>query len=360
MPFSMFPLDVVLEVMGWCSPIDILNVRATSRLFWNLIAHNPSLWRLARANVLLDFNLPGAAVSEAWLATYVFAPGPCAVCRRRTTELPLSFSLEIRLCSDSCGFHLLKSDPEHFHRSLPRVLVSRPDPGNILHIRHFLAFFALPYLEGTRGAEHLSIDDFTRLYRPSLVRAVVARPRVELPTQTQAAVLPPRSLRILQTTSLGDFMEMTETLVATMTQYRARRRVVQEKNRAFLAVLAHREGLTFDQLAASPTLGYHFNVFARDLTLFSGHAWSVIREVCLAEATQRMPANGRCPFCPRRRLIPTDRQLRQHIEAQHQEEHVYMLLKHHLCTLCPPGSSVYTWKNLKRHIEQKHPERPSI
>ncbi|KAJ7490239.1 hypothetical protein B0H11DRAFT_1912245 [Mycena galericulata] len=79
MPFSSFPLDIVLEVMAWCGPKDLQQLRLVCRLLATLLAKNLYVWRLSRANLGLGFPLPPAARNEAAFASYIFNGGPCTV-----------------------------------------------------------------------------------------------------------------------------------------------------------------------------------------------------------------------------------------------------------------------------------------
>ncbi|KAJ7044733.1 hypothetical protein C8F04DRAFT_595547 [Mycena alexandri] len=109
--FSDMSLDLLLEIMGWCGPHDLVAVQDVCRTLRSLLLNNRYVWRLARANLGLGFPLPIAAPSEEWFVRYALGSGPCTVCRRPTQELPYSYSLGIRICSVSCSYYLLRVCP---------------------------------------------------------------------------------------------------------------------------------------------------------------------------------------------------------------------------------------------------------
>ncbi|KAJ7037999.1 hypothetical protein C8F04DRAFT_1090992 [Mycena alexandri] len=109
--FSDLPLDLVLEIMGWCGPHDLLALQDVCTTFRVLLLNNPYIWCLARVNLELGFPLPIAAPSEEWFVRYALGGGPCTVCRRPTQEVPYSYLLCIRLCSVSCSY-----SPSHVPR----------------------------------------------------------------------------------------------------------------------------------------------------------------------------------------------------------------------------------------------------
>ncbi|KAJ7437823.1 hypothetical protein B0H11DRAFT_2206436 [Mycena galericulata] len=119
MPFSSFPPDIVLEIMAWCGPKDLQQLRLAGRLLSTLLSKNQYVWRLSRANLGLGFPIPVAARNEAALASYILNGGPCTVCCRPTTELPYSFALDIRICSAACSFYLLRVPPFDIDEALP-------------------------------------------------------------------------------------------------------------------------------------------------------------------------------------------------------------------------------------------------
>ncbi|KAJ7498581.1 hypothetical protein FB451DRAFT_1426193 [Mycena latifolia] len=150
MPFSNLSLDLILEIVGWCGPRDLQDLRLVSRLFRHLLAKNQYLWRLSRAALHLGFSLPTAVNSEESLARVIFSGGPCTVCRRTTTELPYSFSLDIRICSASCSLYLFRVAPydiDEFIAAAPHALFTGK-PDSLYGIKK-LMIQAMPYLEWT-------------------------------------------------------------------------------------------------------------------------------------------------------------------------------------------------------------------
>ncbi|KAJ6538466.1 hypothetical protein DFH09DRAFT_77159 [Mycena vulgaris] len=150
MLFSGFSLDVVLEIMSWCGPQDLQNLLLVNRLCRNLLVKNQYIWRLSRATIHLGFPLPALATSELSFIRAVFNGGPCTVCHRTTSELPYSFSLDIRICSAACSFYLLRVAPydvDEFIASDPgAIFVDKPEDLNDSD-SETLMLQSLPYLE---------------------------------------------------------------------------------------------------------------------------------------------------------------------------------------------------------------------
>ncbi|KAJ7724838.1 hypothetical protein B0H16DRAFT_286822 [Mycena metata] len=158
--FSDLSLDLLLEVMTWCGPHDLLVVQGVCRTFRLLLLTNRYIWRLARANLELGFPLPIAAPSEEWFVRYALGGGPCTVCRRPTQELPYSYSLGIRLCSASCSYYLLRACSGDVDGCIAEdgiILWRRPDDVDEVDT---LMYQATPYLEGTTNSP---------MYRPSAI-----------------------------------------------------------------------------------------------------------------------------------------------------------------------------------------------
>ncbi|KAJ7682483.1 hypothetical protein DFH06DRAFT_295447 [Mycena polygramma] len=328
-PLLALPSDVVLEILGWMSPCDLVQVRHVCRLFRSLLNAREYIWRLSRANLLLGFPLPPAANSERWFAHYILKGGPCSVCHRHTKEPPYSVSLDIRICSSACSYRLLGRHLEDVEEYLSEALVKQPSSPSFAQS---LMLASKPYLEGTRD---------TPLYRPGFVSAALVGP------------------------NLGTMMNMAEALQDAIPRYRSKKRVVEAKNRACVARFASEAGLTYDHITVSPTLARYFHVFSRDLTEFSDSVWKTIRDVCLAEVALRIPPDNRCPFCSEsasdRRCFKTENRLRQHLQLEHPEEYGSIpSAALHPCTACPPSERVFRFKQLKRHIKAKHTEPVSL
>ncbi|KAJ6478441.1 hypothetical protein DFH09DRAFT_431415 [Mycena vulgaris] len=341
MLFSGFSLDVVLEIMSWCGPQDLQNLLLVNRLCRNLLVKNQYIWRLSRATIHLGFPLPALATSELSFIRAVFNGGPCTVCHRTTSELPYSFSLDIRICSAACSFYLLRVAPydvDEFIASDPgAIFVDKPEDLNDSD-SETLMLQSLPYLEWSVG-----------LYRPSAVHSEL----IAFEEATDLAEL--ETIWNQRASQIPAFMEMAETLQSAASNYRSKKSEVEHKNRGYLAALAGRNELSFEQLVASPTLARHVNAFARDLTLLSDTAWNTIRDVSLAEVRARISSAGNpvaCPFCDRGRL--PERLLRDHIRDVHPEHYVGIATKMHHCTLCLDSSRRFNLKTLKRHVFDSH------
>ncbi|KAF8213873.1 hypothetical protein K438DRAFT_2009019 [Mycena galopus ATCC 62051] len=340
MPLLACPLDVVVEILGWCSPWDLLAVQHSSRDFWTLLRSN-AIWHNSRANTFPGFPLPPFGKSQRWFTHFVFKAGPCTVCGRHTAQLPHSFSLEIRFCSVACSFFAFKCHPDDIDEQLVEALVAQPSGAGM---KMFLLFSQLPYLEGTQNLH---------LYQPSVVNAALGRPPMEPTMLSRAYVLPPSTWGILEEMPCPRFMTMCETLHTSIPRYHSQQRAVQEANRTFVEVLAGNEGLDYEELITSSTLSRYLLIFSRDLTRLShSSAWFTIRDACLAEVA--FTINGHCPFCLTPNRSFSAHGLIRHMELQHPDQYVRAPSKLHPCTLCPPGSGPLKWKHLKRHILKKH------
>ncbi|KAJ7126379.1 hypothetical protein C8R43DRAFT_1134966 [Mycena crocata] len=346
MPFSLLPQDILLEVMGWCGPRDLQQLRLVRNLFHEMLTANQHIWRLSRANVGMNFPLPAAAGTEPSFATFIFDSGPCTVCSRTTADLPYSFSLSIRICSAACSLYLLKIAPlkiapDDIDEHLPHVVhVIRTSIG--LDETGLPLLASLPYLEGTTKS---------RLYLPSSIHDALN----DLDAVSNSPAHWTNLFFTLQdrTDALPAFMQMAETLQAAVSKNRPKQREIEKSNRIFVAILASENQLTYDQLITSPTLLHHLNAFARDLTIFSYSAWGTIHGICLKEVAHRMLPSNRCSFCIDR-TFTTKRNLEEHIQVQHPEQCVAIASERHRCTLCPPSSRDFRLESLKRHIDSRH------
>ncbi|KAJ7724837.1 hypothetical protein B0H16DRAFT_1595331 [Mycena metata] len=153
------------------------------------------------------------------------------------------------------------------------------------------------------------------------------------------------------------FMAMAETLHAATHRYRARKRLVERRNRSLLAVIARENNVTFDQLVSSRTLVRYVNTFARDLTCMTLQAWMTISETCLAEIKWLRTPKARtcCTLCrPERKQTYTWAGLEAHMRAIHPETYSTIALKGHICALCPHTTKFTQLQQLKRHIYTAH------
>ncbi|KAF7352475.1 F-box domain-containing protein [Mycena venus] len=268
--FSKLSLDVILIIMSWCGPRDLLMLRHVCKVFRALLAKNLYIWRLARANLQLGFPLPVAAPSEEWFIHYVLDSCPCTVCRRPTSELPYSFSLGIRICSvwAQCA-----------------VLVGRPE--NLDEV-DALMLQPMPYLEWSADAP---------LYRPSGIQSGLEEFRAAVESQST------RSRDELEKESGGDAGFHGKTVQKAASGYRTKKTVVEKHNRSLLAALARENKVTLDQFITPPTLVRHVNAFAADLACMTRHAWETIRIDCLSEIQWlRTPKSTiLCPLCKDRK-----------------------------------------------------------
>lgn len=78
------------QILGWCSPTVLQELRRASGALENRISPTSSIWRVARENVGFGIPLPPAAGSEEQLSRRIFAGGGCVVLT--VLRLPLSFS----------------------------------------------------------------------------------------------------------------------------------------------------------------------------------------------------------------------------------------------------------------------------
>ncbi|KAJ7693944.1 hypothetical protein B0H17DRAFT_1330260 [Mycena rosella] len=325
--FANLSLDLVLEIMSQC-----------------VSAKHQHVWRMSRANVLMDFPISLAADSETALIRCIFQAGLCTVCRRVTKKLPYSFSLDIRICSASpaaaFSFYLLRKMPQdivrNFSKVLGGILVRRPDDIDA-DAAQALMLKALPYLEGTRDAP---------LYRPGWVHAALTE--------------------LSETTDFTSSSMMTETLQKSASRYRSRKAEVEEKNITLhvqitdswrytsLSSRAREHGVTFDQLVMSPTLARHSNAFARDLTRITHHAWSTMQDACLAEITWLRSPSMHYPFCLTRKHTFAWKGLHQHLKTKHPGSVPLVASRLQTCTLCPHLTHFKDVKTVKRHVETSH------
>ncbi|KAJ6538457.1 hypothetical protein DFH09DRAFT_76928 [Mycena vulgaris] len=219
MLFSGFSLDVVLEIMNWCGPQDLQNLLLVNRLCLNLLVKNQYIWRLSRATIHLGFPLPALATSELSFIRAVFNGRPCTVCHRTTSELPYSFSLDIRICSAACSFYLLRVAPydvDEFIASDPgAIFVDKPEDLNDSD-SETLMLQSLPYLEWSANWP---------LYRPSVVHSEL----IAFEEATDLAEL--ETIWNQRASQIPALMEMAETLQSAA--YRSKKSEVEHKNRAW-------------------------------------------------------------------------------------------------------------------------------
>ncbi|KAJ7129313.1 hypothetical protein C8R44DRAFT_776482 [Mycena epipterygia] len=236
--------------------------------------------------------------------------------------------------------YLLRLDINKCLQPDPAIFVKKADHA---HNIYALLFGALPYLEGTADAP---------LYLSSAVHQVME----EFHDSTDSMLM----AWARRASERPAYMASAETLQAAAASYRIKKETVEHKNRNFLAALAQRNGLTFDQLVSSPTLARHVNAFARDLTTLSDPIWMTICDASLAEIRARTSPNGgpvACPFlgCENRRSLESH-SIEEHIRVVHPEQYVEIATSKHRCTLCPASGDARRYKinSLRQHVKDSH------
>ncbi|SJL00908.1 uncharacterized protein ARMOST_04222 [Armillaria ostoyae] len=100
--FDQISPEIVVEILGWLSPYDLLTVKLVSSRFLYFIQHNAIYWIKARQNV---GNIPPPLpdLSESTYASCLFCKTKCLPCCNRMTDLlPVSFPLRVRTCLETC------------------------------------------------------------------------------------------------------------------------------------------------------------------------------------------------------------------------------------------------------------------
>ncbi|PBK63233.1 hypothetical protein ARMSODRAFT_547323 [Armillaria solidipes] len=70
--------EIVVEILGWLGPYDLLTVKLVSSRFLYLIQHNTICWIKARQNVG-NIPPPPSGLSESAYASYLFGRSRCLV-----------------------------------------------------------------------------------------------------------------------------------------------------------------------------------------------------------------------------------------------------------------------------------------
>ncbi|KAF7325667.1 hypothetical protein MKEN_00416600 [Mycena kentingensis (nom. inval.)] len=105
------PLDLGLAVLKQCSPMDLVNLAMSCKVYRRVIFAHPNLWDLAYDNLARGMcpRLPSRPRVEAsgnyWEEAYVlwiFGGGPCSYCSKITATVPFHFLFRFRACSSKC------------------------------------------------------------------------------------------------------------------------------------------------------------------------------------------------------------------------------------------------------------------
>ncbi|KAJ7936959.1 hypothetical protein B0H13DRAFT_2649336 [Mycena leptocephala] len=337
--FSALSPAIVLEVFLWSSPKDLQAIRLCCKTFRRLLDANQYVWRLARANLDMDFALPAAAgVTEPSLASYIFDPAPCMVCGVLTSALlPFSFSLQIRLCSSACAAYLVRA----LLTTAPALLYRAPDVST-LSPDMVAMFGALPHLEWS------PLDRYAQrnVFCPSDIHK--ALDRYGAPKVDQRALVETWRRKALA-------MPLSEILLAAAIRYRRSKHAVNQTNRTFLRAEAKTHALTFTQLVCSSTLARQVNMFTRDGAVLTQ---SGTRFSHPSHSDFFLHSDGRCIGCPHCGNRVRTNGLMDHIEEGHPAEFVRLELSEKLCirrcSLCPGSRREFTLKGLKMHVESAH------
>ncbi|KAJ7102865.1 hypothetical protein C8R44DRAFT_808676 [Mycena epipterygia] len=278
-----FSLEILLQIMHGCSPLELLQMQLSCRRFYQTLKYHPRSWQASRRQMEPPIPDPPSVTSsgnwsEAAYATLIFGTGLCAICGVETSTMPCSFALRFRFCSTSCR--------QRSHRTAHLI----PLPGrktakfnghaHRADFRHWM-----PYSEGCSPA----------LYRSSFVKTAedqyFAARAVDRGRNTALTLAVPVKRNIVQLKQawelrkqdLSRIMQNAEALKSWAKEYKQRMETVKKANIDFIRGISDKERVKYRVLFQSPTMEKVLTAFVRGLEEFDDTFWFYIRGTVLEE-----------------------------------------------------------------------------
>ncbi|KAK0234358.1 hypothetical protein EDD85DRAFT_843457 [Armillaria nabsnona] len=273
-PIQQLPLEQVLEIFTWCSPLEFVVLRCVSRKFKVILdTHGRQCWTRARADFLcmpappsLPVNSPWK-LSEAAFINYFFHSGcsPCFSCGCSVDNAFPNLTYRIYLCSKKTCFGHFTSEKQDY--------LFTYDPQNPHH-RQYEPI--LPLL----------------LYDTSVANKVylLKQAKKELSWYRHLQSLGNKDLLLTKTAEKRRACHLLQEHATKMhtwaKNYARERTAVNKKNTAFLKGVMQSAHLKYNVALATPTMRRTLQVFNLRLTCLTATVWHDIRSQVVQEYEQ--------------------------------------------------------------------------
>lgn len=278
--FDQISPEIVVEILGWLSPYDLLTVKVVSSTFLYLIRHNTICWIKARQN-LGNIPPPPPGLSESAYASYLFCKSRCLCCNQITDLLPVSFSFRVRTCSETCTRQLFAP------AKMYTISLSLQSLRQLPYLKRYLPFASwLPYeiiSDGSvvyfrRHAEILHAQ-FISMVNERGLTAAEEEYRKESP---------------LRQADMAAQMKHSAALYKWSFGYLTKRKHVMQANENMIKNFARQEGIKLARLNTNAKIQQTREIFGKSLTHIT---YLVIRDICWATLKDVRP----CPELPQSR-----------------------------------------------------------
>ncbi|KAJ7127364.1 hypothetical protein C8R43DRAFT_1027759 [Mycena crocata] len=273
--------EIILAILRLSSPADLTAIASVCFLFYSILKENPSCWEYARRKLCIP-NPPLGTIqpkckqsplrtstfqdrgtSERALAEYLFGGGNCSVCGVWSVNLPYSFALNWRCCSDPCKLRIFSLNSKNLVRIKTCDVPKQP----------VLLWLVGP--EKQVGREYI------------MMKSDMAAAKAQIRQIRRSN--PPAERYYMK--SLVSFMSETQmTTFNLLESWRPRYLVAVDQTRAlnlkFLKTVALQQRRALRNLLKCPTLLRVFEAFNRDLTAMGSNDWHVIEDVVGRELKQ--------------------------------------------------------------------------
>ncbi|KAF9467080.1 hypothetical protein BDZ94DRAFT_1318898 [Collybia nuda] len=334
-PTRTLALDLILEILDYCSPFDLLQVRSVCKQLCAILDRRPSFWRGAYYRLHNAPYIPPIRPSKFTIYAYtylLFSLRPCSFCYDLTNFPPVSIPLNLNSCSRNCDFQVFQG------KSIAKVGdPTCPISGINLHLpTHSHGGNMYQRIPDILAAIH-ERNAVQKTWRPE-DELVALKIRWERKHKTHIIV-----------TEIGKDVQRWRS------SYLAARHAQKKKNISLIKRISAQERIAFSTLLEAPTLRNIILAFNRDLANLTEQVWITIRGQVHQELRQRraseMALNEKkpCFICKLSVKGMTD-----HIATIHKGTMIHWNGQS-MCSLCPIESRrIYTRHGLKQHEQDKH------
>ncbi|KAF7301230.1 hypothetical protein MIND_00687800 [Mycena indigotica] len=343
--FTELPPEMCLLIIENCSPYDLVQLNATSKVIRSFIGSHQYLWErsllnLKRGNCDAVPSPPRIQATGNYSVTayiaWIFGGGSCSIrnCSRATHNLPWSFILGLRACSRSCQEMLMSKDYIFFDvahiyddsllsRWLPHLVIETPQTPIPIHayLRKLLTA-ARHELHCAERVNPKPKRKSSEKHNPFALRDLYE----DYPKRQDARLLLEENARRL-TEWVGNYLKEKVMVIKANTDFlRA-------------TVSGSQTELNLNRVLQTPTLGRLLHAFNRDLEILTPSVWEQNRDAIMTElattphikdlhcsssklsdCTSSHPSDQgkrRCPDCPRSSRLYSTHALRDHRSAKH-------------------------------------------
>ncbi|KAJ7578043.1 hypothetical protein C8J56DRAFT_1060730 [Mycena floridula] len=258
-------VEVIIEILGYCSPADLLVLASVARNFSNILASD-SIWTKSREligipappNILQsEINLWTPAWTEKKFAAFIFGLARCSSCCNASKGLPKHYLLpfQVRLCSDVCLDRFLREKAAEVDvRGYAGALVT--------HRSSYRNWLPATRIQGTERRLHLI----------SQIRAAEAE-FVECRDDPARLVMLNSELdeRRKATVKIG---QANTRLWRWRNKYDAKTKLCARKTMDLIQQWVSRDALSLSHQLRQPFMARVFSAFVRDNLVMSFPAWA--------------------------------------------------------------------------------------